>query len=345
MAELTCHETPWSDVADAYDFCLFLPVVHVASGDEASVWRAETEHGPVCLKVLRSGRDTSDFIRRATLMEQLRRAGLPFPQLIENASGGVLTTFGSETVGIWAWSRGTVSPIFDRVSARSAARQLAALHLELLRQPDRRFGEDGSPRWLTESAEVAANNCLVLLEAISRRGQLRPVDIRYQSALRERLDDLKRVDDLRQLMPSLTSQLVHHDYTRPNLLFEHRSVVAILDLKGHVGPPIWELGKIAFEPQTVVRSTDWLDVACAATAAYCAEHPEAAASAWSCARAVVLYNMFSFWGPWQRYVEGIRAEQQDMDDYWLNRHATTRRLLANLHLVEDRLDRACISRA
>jgi len=25
---------------------------HVATGDEVSVWRAETERGPVCLKVL-----------------------------------------------------------------------------------------------------------------------------------------------------------------------------------------------------------------------------------------------------------------------------------------------------
>jgi homoserine kinase type II len=144
-------------------------------------------------------------------------------------------------------------------------------------------------------------------------------------------------------MPRLTAQLVHYDYTRPNLLFESRRVVAVLDLKGHVAPPVWELGKIAFEPQTVVRSTDWLAVACAATGAYCAENPLAFATAPSCARAVVLYNMFSFWGPWQRYIEGIRAEQDDMDSYWLNRHTTARLLLVNLGRVEDRLLRASTS--
>jgi len=343
MPEITCLEASWPVVASAYGFRAFRSVVQVATGDEASVWRAETERGPVCLKVLRSGRDTTDFGRRAMLMEHLRSAGLPFPRLIENANGGALTTFGSETVGTWAWSNGSVQPSFDHASARSASRLLARLHLALLRQPHIRAGEDGSPRWLTESAAVAADTCLALLEAISQLRRLHPVDLRYQSALRERLDDLKSVDDLRRSMPQLTSQLVHYDYTRPNLLFENRCVVAVLDLKGHVAPPIWELGKIAFEPQTVVQSADWLEVACAATAEYCAEDPRAFTTVWSCARAVVLYNMFSFWGPWQRYVEGIRAEQDDMDCYWLNRHATARLLLANLGLVEDRLARACTS--
>jgi len=341
MPDLKFLEFAWPELASAYGFRAFSAVVHIATGDEASVWRAETDQGPVCMKVLRSGCDMTDFERRAILMEQLRSAGLPFPRLIENASGGALTTFGSQTIGIWAWINGLVRPSFDQASVRSASRLLARLHRALRRPPHLRPEEGDAPRWLTEPAAVAGDTCLALLDAISQLPRLHPVDLRYQSALRERLDDLTRVDDLRRSMPQLTSQLVHHDYTRPNLLFENHCVVAVLDLKGHVASPVWELGKIAFEPQTVVRSADWLEMAYAATTEYCAEDPAASATAWLCARAVVLYNLFSFWGPWQRYVDGIRTEQDDMDGYWLNRHVTARLLLANLGAVEDRLARAC----
>lgn len=337
VPEFSDLEPAWLAVASAYGLGVIQSAVHVATGDEASVWRAETKRGPVCLKILRSDRDTADFERRAILMERLRSAGLPFPRLLENANGGVLTTVGPDTVAMWAWSNGSVPPSFNCASAGSAARLLAKLHRALLHQPHHPSGRDDPPRWLVEPAAVAAHTCSTLLDAISRLKRLHPVDLRYQTALRERVDDLLRVDALRRTMPPLASQLVHHDYTRPNLLFDRDGVVAVLDLKGHVGPPIWELGKIAFEPQTVVRSANWLEVACAAAAEYCVEEAGASSVVWSCARAVVLYNMFSFWGPWQRYVEGIRATQDGMDDYWLNRHAIARLLLANLGVVEGLL--------
>lgn len=345
MPEFSGLEPDWAAVAHAYGFGVIQSAVHVATGDEASVWRAETKRGPVCLKVLRPDRDTADFERRATLMEQLRSAGLPFPRLFENANGGVLTTVGPDTVAIWAWSNGSVQPSFNCASAGSAARLLSKLHLALLQQPHHPSRRDDPPRWLVEPAAVAIHTCYMLLEAISQLKRLHPVDLWYQTALRERVDDLMSVDAVRRTIPPLASQLVHHDYTRPNLLFDRDGVVAVLDLKGHFGPPIWELGKIAFEPQTVVRSANWLEVACAAAAEYCAEDAGASSVVWSCARAVVLYNMFSFWGPWQRYVEGIRAEQDDMDYYWLNRHATARLLLANLGVVEGRLADAGASHA
>ena len=103
MSAFNCMTAAWSELARAYGLRAFRSVVPVATGDEASVWRAETERGTVCLKILHAGLDTT----RALLMEHLRGPGLPFPRLIENTNGDALTRFGSETIGIWAWSHGS----------------------------------------------------------------------------------------------------------------------------------------------------------------------------------------------------------------------------------------------
>ena len=341
MSDVSTMEPDWSAVACAYGLGRIRSYSHIAAGDEASVWRAETECGPVCLKVLRSNQDTTDFERRATLMERLRNAGIPFPRLFETVNGDVVAAVGTDLVAVLAWSHGTIQPSFNWASAGSAARLLASLHSALRKQPDHLSGRVDPSRWLVEPADVAARTCYMLLDEIQQLKRLQPVDLKYQKALRERLDDLLGVDDIRRTLPALASQLVHHDYTRPNLLFDGSRVVAVLDLKGLFGLPIREFGKIAFEPHTVVRSANWLEVACAAAMEYCAVDAAAGSVLWSCARAVILYNLFSFYGPWERYVEGSREGQDDMDSYWLNRHATGRLLLANLRFVEDQLVDAC----
>ena len=125
---------------------------------------------------------------------------------------------------------------------------------------------------------------------------------------------------------------LHFDYTRPNLLFQGTSLAGVLDLKGIPGYAAWELGRLAFEPRTVVSRRDWLDVALAAIAAYQAAAGDSTSAA--ATRTTILYNLFSLWGISARYHGHNQAVPTGHEDYWLDRHASTRALLASLETVD-----------
>jgi homoserine kinase type II len=130
-------------------------------------------------------------------------------------------------------------------------------------------------------------------------------------------------------------ELLHSDYTRPNLLFQGTSLVGVLDLKGIPGYAVWELGKLAFDPRTFVSRRDWLAIALTTIAAYQSRRRRADVVA--AARTAVIYHLCSLWGISDRYDGSHRAVPTGYEDYWLDRHALTGGLLASLEDLEARL--------
>ncbi|MFB7580838.1 phosphotransferase enzyme family protein [Streptomyces hydrogenans] len=92
---------------------------------------------------------------------------------------------------------------------------------------------------------------------------------------REKLARLPEAERLLAGVPrAMVSQLVHGDLSGPNVLLRGEGVAAVVDFH----PPVrrgavWELGRLALDPRTVLAQPDWPEGLGRLTAAYHALHP------------------------------------------------------------------------
>ena len=328
-AEVTAGVRVASFVAREYD--IVAPSVVVAGrGVESEVWRIEGgEAPPLCLKWFRNQVDHT-IVERTTVMERLARRGLPFPRLHRARSRDAVATFEGRAVVVTDWTEGSMIDKLCEASAQAAAAVLAEVHAALAEQ--QAPAAVSPPSWQTCDVENMIDRCRGLRGHIRRLDERSALDDLIDDALAERIRDLRRVHGLRRGLPEMALESLHFDYTRPNLLFQGTSLAGVLDLKGIPGYAAWELGRLAFEPRTVVSRRDWLDVALAAIAAYQARRRRFDVAA--ATRTTILYNLFSLWGISARYHGHNRAVPTGHEDYWLDRHASTRALLASLETVD-----------
>ncbi|MFB6839077.1 aminoglycoside phosphotransferase family protein [Streptomyces sp. NPDC056361] len=91
----------------------------------------------------------------------------------------------------------------------------------------------------------------------------------------EKLARLPEVERLLEQVPqAMVSQLVHGDLSGPNVLLKGDSVAALIDFAPPVRrSPVWELGRLALDPRTVLTQPDWPDGLSRLAAAYHHRHP------------------------------------------------------------------------
>ncbi|MFC7641828.1 phosphotransferase [Streptosporangium lutulentum] len=181
-----------------------------------------------------------------------------------------------------------------------------------------------------------------LLETIAGRidaGDGDAFDVEAQRTLLERRDQLVHVPELVAGLPAdLTVQVVHGDYSPVNLLFVGERLSAVLDFR----PPdpfllAYDLGRMAFYPNSVTGDADWLGAAATLIGAYRQEHPAvAAADVRTCGRVALLQLLKSLYGVRQHYLKpGVF--QDDLDAFWLLRHRAVSVLLADLAATDTLL--------
>lgn len=308
-------------------------VVLAGSGVEADVWRIDLDGAhPLCFKWFRGPVDQTT-VSRTLLMDRLARRGMPFPRLHCTGSHDPSASLDGRAVVVVDWLVGSMRDELCVESATAAAVALAEVHQALRSEPPTgSYGRHALPTWQTCGVAEATDRCDALREHIGRLNVQSELDLKIDVALGERKEDLRRADELRRALPDAPLEPLHFDYTRPNLLFQGTALAGVLDLKGVAGYAVWELGKLAFEPQTMVSRQDWFEVAAAAIAAYQARRPLAGVV--TAARMTALYNLFSFWGVSARF-GGKRPLPTGYEEYWLNRHAATRTLLASLTRIEE----------
>ncbi|MFD1501337.1 phosphotransferase, partial [Streptosporangium lutulentum] len=140
------------------------------------------------------------------------------------------------------------------------------------------------------------------------------------------------------LPADLTVQVVHGDYSPVNLLFVGERLSAVLDFR----PPdpfllAYDLGRMAFYPNSVTGDADWLGAAATLIGAYRQEHPAvAAADVRTCGRVALLQLLKSLYGVRQHYLKpGVF--QDDLDAFWLLRHRAVSVLPADLAATDTLL--------
>ncbi|MER5207601.1 phosphotransferase [Streptomyces sp. NPDC002825] len=92
---------------------------------------------------------------------------------------------------------------------------------------------------------------------------------------RERLAGLPAVERLLESAPERTiSQLVHGDLSGPNVLLRGDEVAAVIDFAAPGRrSPMWELGRLALDPRTVLARPDWPEGLGRLAAVYHRHHP------------------------------------------------------------------------
>ncbi|MFD3996126.1 phosphotransferase enzyme family protein [Streptomyces sp. NPDC058583] len=103
------------------------------------------------------------------------------------------------------------------------------------------------------------------LEDLVRRYETAPPRSGFEQwalkTARERLAGMPEVEQLLEKAPKeMLTQLVHGDLSGPNVLLRGDRVVAVIDFlpPGRRGP-VWELGRLALDPRTVLAHADWPD--------------------------------------------------------------------------------------
>ncbi|MCX4985667.1 phosphotransferase enzyme family protein [Streptomyces sp. NBC_00572] len=91
----------------------------------------------------------------------------------------------------------------------------------------------------------------------------------------ERLAALPLVERLlEKAPPETTSQIVHGDLSGPNVLLRGDHVAAVIDFHPPARRnPVWELGRLALDPRTVLTHADWPEGLARLAAAYHELHP------------------------------------------------------------------------
>jgi Ser/Thr protein kinase RdoA (MazF antagonist) len=142
---------------------------------------------------------------------------------------------------------------------------------------------------------------------------------------------IDKIPGLLAELPELTAQILHGDYSPVNLLFDGEQLSAVLDFR----PPdpfliAYDLGRMAFYPNTVVYDPGWMGAARTLITAYQEANPGvAAADIRSCARVALVQLLGSLYGVKQHYLKpGLF--QDDLDEFWLLRHRAAGILLDSL---------------
>ncbi|MEU9887575.1 phosphotransferase [Sphaerisporangium sp. NPDC051011] len=277
------------------------------------------------------------------LSTRAAKAGIPGPRVLPNQEGNVIDASAPLAVSVWEWMPGHVTTRLSPPQLAAAGTALGRIHALFADLP-------GSPpaqgsagqRWRDIDVDDITATIDQLLEIIAgriRTGTSDAFDTEAQRTLLERRDQLAHVPELLADLPAeLTVQVVHGDYSPVNLLFVGEHLSAVLDFR----PPdpfllAYDLGRMAFYPNTVTGDTGWLDAAATLIGAYQQAHPAVATvDVRACGRVALLQLLKSLYGVRQHYLKpGLF--QDDLDEFWLLRHRAVSVLLAELAVTDTLL--------
>ncbi|MFG2934153.1 phosphotransferase enzyme family protein [Streptomyces achromogenes] len=293
--------------------------------------------------------DGTDLTAEQAAVDQTRLAGqyqVPVATLRPSLEGDSVVRQGGVAVSVWEWVPGAVvQDGLNPAQQRAAGHALGRLHTAFAGHPAGAGPSARLKKWMNpDLAELDATTGK-LLGIAGERAQRDAFDEQALRTLAERRAVLPRIPDLLAGLPLLTTQVLHGDYSAVNLLFDGDELTAVLDFL----PPdpflvAYELGRIAFDPRTVVLDEDWITAGVNLVGAYLETNPHVpAADVTACARVALIQLLTSLYGVKQHYLKPGLI-QDDLDQFWALRHGAATRLLDNLADVESALAQAAHDR-
>jgi Ser/Thr protein kinase RdoA (MazF antagonist) len=300
-------------------------------------------HNDVFVKCYPPGTNLDAELEAITLTSLAARHGVPVAPLIPAAGGQAIAANGPTAISAWQWMPGSAATNgLTAGQAEQAGSALGRIHSAFAQLPASSGPAPQTTRW-REDMDVAGLRATIgqLRVIIARRaagGQASEFDAIADQTLAERDRDLDCVPGLLASLPGLSSQVLHGDFAPVNLLFDDGRLIAVLDFR----PPdpfliAYDLGRVAFFPTTIARGPGWPEAAHALVAAYLDSNPAVcAADVRACARVALLQLVTSLYGVKQHYLKPGLI-QDDIDRFWLQRHAAVAILLDCLAEADDLL--------
>ncbi|MFI0220449.1 phosphotransferase enzyme family protein [Streptomyces lydicus] len=291
----------------------------------------------------------ADLAAEQAAVDQTRLAGayqVPVAAVRTATDGRSIVQQDGVALSVWEWVAGAVvNDGLNPAQQRAAGMALGRMHTAFADHPAGSGPSAKLDKWLHPDVERLEATVSKFLGIAGERAQRDTFDEQALRTLAGRRAVLHRIPDLLASLPALTCQVLHGDYSAVNLLFEGDELTAVLDFL----PPnpflvAYELGRIAFDPRTVVLDAGWIASGVNLVEAYLQTNPHLpAADVTACARVALLQLLTSLYGVKQHYLKpGLF--QEDLDAFWLLRHAASQRLLEHLDDVEAALAQVAHSR-
>lgn len=270
------------------------------------------------------------------------RSGVPVAAAVPTVAGEPISTRERLALSVWEWVEGRI--MTDGLTAaqhHGAGAALGRMHAAFARLPASSGLAPQVASW--RSVDVTGLSATIdrLLAIIAERKTHSAVDefdTTAEQTLAERRTMLRHIPSLLSDLPELTAQVLHGDYSPVNILFDDDELAAVVDFR----PPdpfliAYDLGRMAFYPNTVARDETWLKAAATLIRGYLQTNPTVSTSdIRACARVALLQLLGSLYGVKQHYVKpGLFPH--DLDEFWLLRHRTASILLEHLADTDDLL--------
>lgn len=265
--------------------------------------------------------------------------GVPVAAIVPSTTGEAISHHSGIALSVWEWVPGnTVDTGLSSQQQTAAGKVLGRIHRAFASHPVNALSSPRLEQW--HNPDLAKINATIdhLLKVLDKRTTHDSFDKKAEETLVERRTMLRHVSGLLDGLPPLACQVLHGDYSAVNLLFDGDELTAVVDFR----PPEpfltgYELGRIAFDPRTVVFNDNWIASGVDLITAYLEENPNlAVADIQACARIALIQLIVSLYGVKQHYLTpGLL--QNDLDAFWLLRHRAAQRLLGSLDEVESAL--------
>ncbi len=319
-----------------------LSIARIPRGQGAVNYCVEANKGRFFVKSYLPGADLAAENAAIALSDRARQAGIATARPVHFGTGRYIVQGAGCTISVWHWVDGHTRT--DGLSPRALHEigfVLGRLHSALSGHVNSSARAAATRRFLsTNEASVLAQIDIVEAAVQTKIGRIGSTDFDDIAirTLEERREQLHRLPDLLHSLPTLSSQVVHGDYTTLNLLFEGDHICAVLDFR----PPepfliSWELGRIAFNPDLVAAGDDWLLAARAVIEGYLnAGGEQTREDILPCGRVALIQLLKSLYGVKQHYLAPAPL-QDDLDRFWVDRHVSVARMLAQLDDIDAML--------
>ena len=304
-------------------------VSRIAKGMETTNWLVRTPEERFFLKLYRSSANLATEAAALDLSQAAGAAGVPTPAVIPSLAGKSLCSQGSLSFAIFVYVHGATSGVaLSRPEMAQSGQVLGRLHASVRERTGLR---DIATQWLSLDVGRKRAEFGRYLRAIERRATQDDFDLQAVASLRHRLALLPRAADLLELLPPLARQVLHGDYSSPNILFRDGRLVAVVDFRPpDLFLPAFEIGRAALNPETMTAGHGGLDKSLAFVEEYCRANPEIGQSDVRFAPHVWLIQLVrSDYGLRQHY-SGTPEQRTVLDPYWLQRCDAAEAILENL---------------
>ncbi|MEU1940885.1 phosphotransferase [Streptomyces sp. NPDC020125] len=320
-------------------------VRRLAAGHGTTNYTALGPSGPLFVKQYPATADLAQEEAAIALAEDAVTGGVPVPGVLRTLGGRTVAVVGQRCLSVWEYLPGRTGDMSCAVRSRAAGNMLSRIHARFAEHPVLGTSSRLIRTWAGTGPDAVRERITRLLDMIAARPEHDDFDRRTMAILRERLALAHRLPALVHGLPPLTSQVIHGDYSVPNLVFRDDRLVAVLDFR----PPnpfysSYEIGRIALSPANVARHSNWSAIATELVSAYAGAHPAPRADdiVYS-ARVWLIHLLGSLYGARQHYGRAGPLQDQ-LDTFWFQRHRTVEVLLGHLDDIEDAF-RTAVGRA